>query len=68
MFSYLFKIFNIFLIYIFEYLDAVDPKKVAFVIKNTSPFSGNTRALADALLNRGARNLVVYKDGCLDEE
>lgn len=56
MFSYLFKIFNIFLIYIFEYLDAVDPKKVAFVIKNTSPFSGNTRALADALLNRGARN------------
>ena len=68
MLSYLFKIFNIFLIYIFEYFDVVDERKIAFVIKNTSPFSGNTRALADALLDRGVRNLVVYKDGSLDEE
>lgn len=68
MFSYLFKIFNIFLISIFDYFDIVNSRKIAFVIKNTSPFSGNTRALADALLRRGARNLVIYKDSGLDEE
>lgn len=68
MFSYLFKIFNIFLISIFDYFDIVNSRKIAFVIKKNSPFSGNTRAVADALVKQGARNLVIYKEGALDEE
>lgn len=44
-----------------------DNRKVAFVIKRTVPFSGNVRALADALQSQGGYQLVVYKDGPLGD-
>lgn len=43
----------------------VEPGKVAVVVKRTVPFSGNVRALADALLAAGQYELVLYKDGPL---
>ena len=46
---------------------STDAHKVAFVIKRTVPFSGNVRALADALLEHGNYQLVIYKDGPLGD-
>ena len=51
---------------ILERLVPVDASKVVFVLKHKVPFSGNVRALAEALLAQGGRQLVVYKDGPLD--
>ncbi|MGA0583728.1 MAG: CDP-glycerol glycerophosphotransferase family protein, partial [Castellaniella sp.] len=45
----------------------VRERKVAFVVKRSVPFSGNTRILAEALLECGGYQLVVYKDGPLDD-
>lgn len=50
-----------------DWVGGADAKKIAFVIKRTVPFSGNVRALADALLEHGGYQLVIYKDGPLGD-
>lgn len=50
-----------------DWLGGANAHKIAFVIKRTVPFSGNVRALADALLEHGGYQLVIYKDGPLGD-
>lgn len=51
-----------------EHFSSVEQKKVAFVIKRTVPFSGNTRIFAEVLLFSEKYQLVIFKDGPLDAE
>lgn len=51
-----------------EQFCSVDKKKVAFIIKRTVPFSGNTRIFAEVLLVSEKYQLVIFKDGALDAE
>ncbi len=61
------KIINI-ITFMQEYFVRANAGKIAFVIKRTVPFSGNTRILAEALLASGNNEIVVFKDGPLDKE
>nr|WP_186827561.1 CDP-glycerol glycerophosphotransferase family protein [Comamonas testosteroni] len=66
--NFLFKnITNILLLPLLDWFGDAKEKKIAFVIKRTVPFSGNVRAMADALLEHGGYQLVIYKDGPLGE-
>lgn len=41
--------------------------KIAFVVKRSVPFSGNIRIMAEALLKCGNFQLIIYKNGPLDD-
>lgn len=44
------------------------PNRIALVTRSNVPFGGNLRAVADELLKRGQKQVIVYKDGQVRSE